>query len=299
MDKQEITIAHIQERIFTIRGQQVMLDRDLAEMYDVEVKRLNEQVKRNSERFPESFRFQLNDSEKDELVANCDRFESLKHSSQNPHAFTEQGVAMLSAVLRSTTAIRVSIRIIDAFVLMRTFIASSMGLFQRLDNIEQRQFQFQETADQRFEQVFKALEAKSNLPEQGIFFDGQMYDAYSFTASLIRDATKSVILIDNYVDDTVLTLLSKRSEGATATIYTKYISKQLRLDLKKHNSQYPEIKAFEFKDAHDRFLILDEKELYHFGASLKDLGKKWFAFSKMEGMTEMVMNNLQKVERDE
>jgi hypothetical protein len=299
MDKHDIAIANIQERIFTIRGQQVMLDRDLAEMYHVEVKRLNEQVKRNIERFPESFRFQLDDRERDELVANCDRFESLKHSSQNPHAFTEQGVAMLSAILRSNTAIQVSIKIIEAFVHMRKFIASNMGLFQRMDNIEQRQLQFQETTDQRFEQVFKALESGSKLSDQGIFFNGQMYDAYTFTADLVRKAQKSILLIDNYVDDSVLTLLSKRNENVVATIYTKTLGKQLKLDLKKHHSQYPEIKVVEFKEAHDRFLILDETELYHFGASLKDLGKKWFAFSKMEDMTEMVLENLQKMKIDE
>ncbi|MDZ7776291.1 MAG: ORF6N domain-containing protein [Bacteroidales bacterium] len=155
MTHKQLNIEKIQDRIFTIRGVQVMIDRDLAEMYQVEVKRLNEQVKRNSERFPESFRFQLNDQERDKLVANCDRFVSLKHSSQNPHAFTEQGVAMLSAVLRSATAILVSINIIEAFVQLRKFITINAGLFQRMDNMEQRQFQFQVATYQRFEQVFK------------------------------------------------------------------------------------------------------------------------------------------------
>jgi hypothetical protein len=178
----EIVISqkHIENRIFTVRGNQAMLDRDLAEMYQVEVKRLNEQVKRNIDRFPESFRFQLNDDEKDELVANCDRFETLKHSSNNPFAFTEQGVAMLSAVLRSETAIKVSIQIINAFVEMRKLIAGHSGLLQRMERIENRQIE----TDQKFEKVFKALESKDAIPAQGVFFDGQVFDAYKHCPNL-------------------------------------------------------------------------------------------------------------------
>jgi hypothetical protein len=289
-----LAIEHIQVRIFTIRGYQVMIDRDLAEMYQVEVKRLNEQVKRNSERFPEAFRFQLYDIEKNELVANCDRFESLKHSTHNPYAFTEQGVAMLSAVLRSSTAVQVSIKIMEAFVQMRRFLTGNAGLFQRLDGMEQRHLQFKMETDHKFETVFQALEAKSAKPEHGIFFNGQMYDAYSFVATIIREAKKSIVLIDNYVDDSVLTLLSKRALKVSVRIYTKTISSQLQLDLKKYNSQYPAIEVQKFQDAHDRFLIIDKKELYHFGASLKDLGKKWFAFSKMNSLTQEVMEKLKK-----
>lgn len=295
MGKNEIAISHIQDHIFTIREMQVMIDSDLAEMYQVELKRLNEQVKRNTERFPEHFCFQLTADEYDYLKSQIATSSGHGGRRYLPYVFTEQGVSMLSAVLRSKTAIRVSIQIMDAFVQMRKFISQNAGLFQRLDGLEEKQLQFQVATDLRFEQVFKALESKNELPDQGIFFNGQVYDAYAFTAALIRKANKSIILIDNYVDDTVLTLLSKRSEGVSATIYTKSVSKQLRLDLKKHNSQYPEIKMVEFKEAHDRFLILDEKDCYHIGASLKDLGKKWFAFSKMEGMTEMILGKLKNV----
>ena len=272
----------IQSRIFTIRSVQVMLDRDLAELYKVETKVLNQAVKRNIGRFPESFRFQLSQEEKNELVTNCDRFETLKHSTVLPHAFTEQGVSMLSAVLRSDTAIQISIQIINAFVEMRQFLATNAAIFRRLDNIEQKQL----ITDSKLHEVFKALEVREIKPKQGIFFDGQIFDAYVFVADLIKSADKSIMLIDNYVDETVLTLLAKRKKNTSATIYTKSISKQLQLDLKKHNQQYPPIKIKILKQAHDRFLILDDKTVYHIGASLKDLGKKWFAFSKMdkEGM---------------
>lgn len=289
MNEQELVpMKNLQKMIFTIRGIQVMIDRDLAELYQVENKRLNEQVKRNIARFPESFRFQLSDHEKNELVANCDRFEALKHSTANPYAFTEQGVSMLSAVLRSETAIKVSIQIINAFVEMRRFLQHNANVFARLDSVERRQITFESETEKNFEKIFQALEA-GKLPKQGIFYNGQVYDAYSFVADLIRKANKSLILIDNYVDDSVLTLLSKRKKGVRATIYSKAISKQLALDLKKHNGQYPSITIEVFKEAHDRFLIIDEDEIYHIGASLKDLGKKWFAFSKFEsGAVEML-----------
>jgi hypothetical protein len=177
---------------------------------------------------------------------------------------------------------------------LRDYLLKGYALNQRMNRIENNF----ENLSQEVKNI--SLQIKTNeLPKQGIFFKGQMYDAYAFTAELMRSAKNSIILIDNYVDDTVLTLLSKRNKNVSATIFTKTISKQLKLDLKKHNSQYPKIKVIEFKEAHDRFLILDKKELYHFGASLKDLGKKWFAFSKMEGMTDMILDNLQKVESHE
>jgi hypothetical protein len=198
-----------------------------------------------------------------------------------PYGFTEQGVSMLSAVLRSETAVKVSIQIINAFVEMRRFVQGSAHLFARLDSVEKRQLVFESKTAENFEKVFQALEA-SEPPKQGIFYDGQVHDAHAFASDLIRKARKSLILIDNYVDDTVLTLLTKRKKGVTATIYTKAISPQLALDLDKHNAQYPPIAIKPFKDAHDRFLILDERDIYHIGASLKDLGKKWFAFSKFE-----------------
>lgn len=275
----------IENRIFTIRGFQAMLDRDLSELYQVPTKRLNEQVKRNIERFPEQFRFQLTQDEKSELVANCDRFVNLKHSTSLPSAFTEQGVAMLSAVLRSETAVQVSIQIMEAFVAMRRFIATNAEVFQRLDRVERKQLE----VDKKFEQIFDAIESKEVRARQGIFFDGQVFDAYSFVSDLIRSAGKSIVLIDNYIDDTVLTLFSKRRKGVLLTIVTKTVSKRLKLDIKKFNEQYPPVTVMEFGNSHDRFLIIDYSLVYHFGASLKDLGKKWFAFSKMEiGAVEML-----------
>ena len=271
-------IEDIQTRIFNIRNLSVMIDRDLAEMYGVSTKVLNQAVKRNIKRFPDVFRFQLSDSEKLELVTNCDRFKKLKHASVNPYAFTEQGVAMLSAVLRSETAIKVSIQIMQAFVEMKKFIATNAGLFQRLSNVEQKLIK----NDDKFEKIFKALESGSITPKQGIFYNGQVFDAYLLIADIIKSAKKSILLIDNYVDETVLAMLSKRNKSCTATIYTKKITGQLKLDVEKHNQQYPEIKLNKLTTAHDRFLIIDQKIVYHFGASLKDAGKKWFAFSKLE-----------------
>ncbi|OJV36470.1 MAG: DNA-binding protein [Bacteroidales bacterium 36-12] len=286
-NKTQISRQTITDRIFTIRGEQVMLDRDLAEMYQVEVKRLNEQVKRNIERFPKSFRFMLNNAEKNELVANCDRLKSIKHSTVNPYVFTEQGVAMLSAVLRSEIAVKVSIQIINAFVQMRRLIGQETIQQIRLYNIENKLLEH----DQKFNKLFTALE-QSELPQKGIFYDGQVFDAYHFISDLIRKANKSIILIDNYVDDSVLTIFCKRQTGVEAIIYTSKMNKQINLDIEKHNQQYPEIIIKTIKQAHDRFLIIDNKELYHIGASLKDLGKRWFGFSRMDTMVQEVVDKL-------
>ena len=267
----------IAQLIMNVRGMQVMVDRDLAVLYGVETKRLNEQVRRNIERFPERFRFQLTKEETDELVANCDRLKALKHSTVTPYVFTEQGISMLSTVLHSQTAIAVSIKIMDAFVSMRRFIATNAQLFQRLETIEYHQLemkQHQEVTDKRIDEVFKRLDA--NIPPiQGIFYDGQVFDAYRFVSDLMRKAKRSIVLIDNYVDDTVLTLLDKRENGVTATIYTQRISSQFQLDIDRHNAQYSPIEIKLFNKAHDRFLLVDD-EVYHIGASIKDLGKKWF-----------------------
>ena len=273
-----IKSEEIQNLIFTFRDEPVMIDRDLAQLYQVETKVLNQSVKRNINRFPEIFRFQLSDNERIELVTNCDRFEVLKHSSVNPYVFTEQGVAMLSAVLRSDIAVEVSIQIMQAFVSMKKFISSNAGIFQRLDSIENKQF----ITDKKIKQVFKALENKSITPSQGVFFEGQVFDAYIFVNNIIKKAKKSIVLIDNYIDESVLTLLSKRDKNVSATIYTKQISKQLKLDFKKHNAQYPKIEVKQLTLSHDRFLLIDNEQVYHIGASLKDLGKKWFAFSRMD-----------------
>ena len=272
---------NIQDKIFSLRGEQVILDRDLAELYEVETKVLNQAVKRNIERFPSSFRFQLNDVEKNELVTVCDRLKALKHSSVNPFAFTEQGVSMLSAILKSKAAIMVSIKIIETFVAMRKFVSQNAGIFQRLDKVEQKQIEYQIQTDQNFDKLFKALSEKNLKPKQGIFFDGQIFDAYKFVCDLLKTAHSQIVLLDNYVDESTLLLFSK-CEDIKVVIYTKEIDKKLALDLKKYNSQYSPIEIKTYKNSHDRFLIIDQKDVYHFGASLKDLGKKWFAFSKFE-----------------
>ena len=274
-----IVPKEIRNLIYTIRGKQVMLDSDLAALYQVETKNLNKAVKRNIERFPVSFCFQLTEEEVENL-----RFQigtsSLNYGGRRylPYVFTEQGVAMASAILRSDIAVKMSVEIMEAFVEMRRMLISNASLFHRLDNIELKQLE----ADQKFEEIFKALESDKLHSEKGIFYNGQVFDAYAFVSDIIRNATSSIILLDNYVDDTVLTLLGKRKDNVTATILTKNISNQLRLDLQRYNSQYPPVDIELFSDAHDRFLIIDNTELYHIGASLKDLGKKWFAFSRMD-----------------
>jgi hypothetical protein len=285
-----ITTADIQSQIFSVRGVQIMIDRDLANLYQVDTKVLNQAVKRNINRFPESFRFQLTKNEKIELVTNCDRLESLKHSSTNPYVFTEQGVAMLSAILKSNVAVHISIQIIQAFVEMRQFIQNNAYIFQRLDQVELKQYK----TDEKLEHILKALEAGKPEPTQGIYFDGQVFEAYAFASGLIKKAKGEIILIDNYIDETTLTLLSKKAKTVKVQLFTKNINKTLALDVKKANEQFGNFQVHELKSSHDRFLIIDRKELYHLGASLKDLGKKWFAFSKLEGMTETVLNNLLK-----
>jgi hypothetical protein len=272
-----LTETSIKSKIYTIRGLQVMLDNDLAMLYEVETKRLNEQVKRNNDRFPSDFRFQLTENEFENLMSqNATSRLDWGGRRKLPYVFTELGVASLSGVLTSKKAVEVNIQIMRAFVAMRRFIASNAQIFQRLDRIEVKQIEF----NNNFKEVFNALETKK--PTQGIFFNNQIFDAYKFISDIIRTAKTSIILIDNYVDDTVLTLFSKRNKDVKVTIYTKEISKQLELDLKKHNSQYPLITIKEFTRSHDRFLIIDDSDVYHFGASLKDLGKKWFAFSKFD-----------------
>lgn len=274
-----ITQETIKSQIYTIKGKQVMKDRDLAVLYGVETKQLKRQVKRNISRFPESFCFFITDEEVQNLRCQSGTSSFEHGGSRYPTmVFTEVGVGMLSAVLHSDSAIKISIQIMEAFVEMRKQIANSALVFQRLDNVERKQIK----ADSNFEKLFAALESGDLKPKQGIFYDGQVFDAYVFVSDLIRSATQSLVLIDNYVDDTVLNLFVKRVKGVSLTIYTKDISRQLALDLKKHNAQYDAVVIKQFKAAHDRFLIIDGTVVYHIGASLKDLGLKWFAFSKMD-----------------
>jgi hypothetical protein len=286
-----ITRDDLRAKIFTIRGVQVMIDRDLAELYGVQTKVLNQAVKRNKERFPISFTFLLNVQESFELVTNCDRLKNLKHSTHPPIAFTEQGVAMLSTVIRSETAIKVSIEIMETFVKIRKQMDFNDELIHRLIFLEKKQNQ----TDEKVDIILKSLEAETVKPTKGIFFEGQLFDAYVFINEIIKKASKSIVLIDNYVDETTLMMLSKRNQQCEAIIYTQKINAQLKLDLAKHNEQYPFIEVKELKNVHDRFLIIDRRELYHIGASLKDLGNKWFAFSKLDEFLPEVLERLRNV----
>ena len=325
---ENVTAQTIENRIYTIRDVQVMLDKDLAELYGVETKVLNQAWKRNIERFPEEFCFQLTKEEVEILrlqfatsrsqivTLNTEdsflksQFVTSKKENRGgnrylPYAFTEQGVAMLASILKSETAVKVSIQIMNAFVQMRHFISANGSLFARLDSVEKRQIETEEKLnrnllridekldinEKNFEKVFDALEA-ADLPKQGVFCDGQIFDSYKFVSDLIRKAKASIVLVDNYVDDTVLSMLDKRKSGVSATIYTQSISKQLTLDLQKHNAQYAPIDVRILKNFHDRFLFLDEKTIYHIGASVKDLGKKVFGFSKLGLDAKQVMNML-------
>jgi len=293
----------IKSRIYTIRGQQVMLDEDLAAFFKVETRFINQAVKRNIARFPEGFVFKLTKEEYLDLksqyvIPKGLRFQNgtsrLEHGGRRhlPYVFTEQGVAMLSGLLRSDIAVKVSIQIINAFVAMRRFIANNAQVFYRLESVERKQIKH----DLKFEQIFKAIETKDIKPKKGIFFEGQVFDAYKFVSDVIRSAKHSIILIDNFVDDSVFSLLNKRKKGVKAKVFTKKVSNQLKLDLEKYNSQYPKIELKEFNHSHDRFLIIDSKELYHIGASLKDLGKKWFAFSRFDKDALRVLDKLQSQE---
>ncbi len=295
----------IQNKIYTIRGIQVMLDEDLAYLYGVETRVLNQAVNRNKARFPDKFMFRITKEEFDSLRSQNVTLEneaslrsqnailnetsnlisqsvisSSRHGGRRklPYAFTEQGVAMLSAVLKSETAVKVSVAIMNAFVNMRRFILSNAKVFERLDSLELKQL----ATDKKVNQILQVIDSKKNLPLQGIFYNGQVFDAFQLVADLIRSAKESIILIDNYIDDTVLTLFSKRRKNVKLLILTDKISRQLKLDVEKFNAQYPSVIVREFNKAHDRFLIIDKVTVYHFGASLKDLGKKWFAFSKMD-----------------
>ena len=279
---------HIESKIVMLRDVQVILDKDLASFYEVKPIRLREQVKRNPNRFPPDFVFQLTENEVDSLVSQNAIPSKQSLGGHLPYVFTEQGVAAVAGVLKSEKAAEVSITIARAFVAMRKFLFQNASVFQRLDRIELKQIQ----TDEKFERIFKALESGQATPDMGIFFDGQVFDAYTFAVNLIKSATQSIVLIDNYIDESVLTLLSKRNIGVSASIYTKEINKALQLDVKKHNAQYPSIEIKTFANSHDRFLIIDHKELYHIGASLKDLGKKWFAFSRMDSLVNELLKRI-------
>jgi hypothetical protein len=275
----------IRGRIYSIRGFQVMLDRDLAELYGVGTKILNKAVKRNSARFPENFCFKLTPDELESLRFHFGTIENGRgrHSKYLPYVFTEQGVAMLAGILTSETAVRVSIYIMNAFVAMRKFIQSNAQVFKKLEYLDIKQaettLKLIET-DKRVDKIFSLMERGDLKPVQGIFFEGQIFDAYNFISDLFRGAEKSILIIDNYIDDSVLIHLTKVKTGVSVRILTRYVTDQFKLDVMKFEAQYFPVEVKVFPHSHDRFIIIDGRDVYHLGASLKDLGKKWVGFSK-------------------
>lgn len=284
----------IERAIYTFRGVQVMLDRDLAKMYNVETKALNQAVKRNSGRFPERFMFQLSKEEfdnwKSQIVTSNmmsqSEIESFKMAVRRaPYAFTEQGVAQLSAVLKSDTAIEVSIRIMDAFVAMRRFISTNVEMFQRIERLESHQT----STDEKVEHIMKRMDelAPAITPEQ-IFATGCVWDAWDYVSQLVRSAKQRIVLIDNFVDERVLTLLTKRAAGVSATIHSRY-TQQFKLDLEKHNEQYEPIEFIQIPHkSHDRFLFIDDN-VYLLGTSIKDMGTSLCAITRLETTADIVM----------
>lgn len=269
----------IKNMIYNIRGKQVMLDSDLASLYQVETKVFNQAVKRNIKRFPELFRFQLTEKEFNNLRSQSVTSSSNTHGGRRymPYVFTEQGIAMLSAVLKSDIAIEMSIKIINSFVEMRNLLMFSQELYSRLDRVELKQLE----TDKKLEEVFTYI-ARNKEVKQKIFFNGQIYDAFSFLVSIIQKANREIILIDNYIDIYTLNILCKKNSNVKVKIYTAGKGNLTIKDIEKFNEQYTNLTVKTNKDFHDRFLILDSNEVYHIGASVKDAGKKSFGVTKIE-----------------
>lgn len=282
-EDKNLVIVHnreIQNMIYTIRGKQVMVDSDLATLYQVTTKRLNEQVRRNKNRFPSEFMFRLTAEEYEYLRSHfATSSEDNAHGGRRymPYVFTEQGIAMLSAVLKSDIAVEVSVKIMNSFVEMRRFLISNQEMFSRLDRIEIKQLE----TDRKFEEVFNYMAANTEI-KQNIFYDGQIYDAFSFIVGLIEKAKKEIILIDNYVDVNTLNILCKKNKGINVVVATAGKGNLSTKDITKFNAQYPKLSVKTTTDFHDRFLILDKCEVYHIGASIKDAGKKSFGITKIE-----------------
>ena len=276
----------IKNLIYVIRGQQVMLDSDLAMLYQVETKVLNQAVKRNILRFPETFRFQM---DKDEYTNLKSQFVTSSLEDENnyggrrklPYVFTEQGIAMLSAVLRSDVAIQVSIRIMNTFVEMRRFMANNSLVLNRINEIEVKQLSYQKDTDEKFDKVFQYISEHEEV-RQKIFFEGQIYDAFSLLTELVAKAEKEITLIDNYVDIGTLNILAKKRENVKVHLYTVKKTRLSGADVNNFNEQYPSLEMHYTSEFHDRFLIIDGTLAYHIGASIKDAGKKCFAINKIE-----------------
>ena len=283
---------HIQSKIYNIRGFQVMQDSDLAQLYGVETKRINEAVKNNIDKFPDDFYFELTKEDDEFLRSKFSTFkESLKNRKYSPKVFTEQGVYMLATILKSKVATEITVKIIRTFANMRSLIKTNDFYAFQLKELEKRQLNYEIKSDEKFDKIFDALKDKKTQPTNGIFYDGQIFDAYVFISNLIKSAKKSIILIDNYIDESILTLFSK-NQNIKIEIYTANISKQLNLDIKKYNQQYNNLEVKITKNFHDRFMIVDENNIYHIGASLKDLGNKIFAFSKISIDSNDILKNL-------
>ncbi len=285
----EYDIENIKNLIYTIREKQVMLDSDVAILYHYETKRINETVRRNKERFPINFCFQLTEDETENLRS---QFATSSLEKENyggrrtlPYVFTEQGIAMLSGLLKNEIAIQVSINIMNAFVEMRKLLVTNGQVFERLSNVEYKlleQDRMLSDHEKNFEKVFDELQKnKKEKFSQKIFFDGQIYDSYSLIIDIIKTAQNKILIIDNYIDDSILKMLSKKNKNVEVVILTSQNSNISKLDINKFNKQYPTLKIAKTNKFHDRFIAIDNKELYHCGASLKDLGKKCFAISKM------------------
>lgn len=279
----------IESRILEIRGNQVMIDRDLAVLYQTETRVLKQAVNRNIKKFPDDFMFKLTDKEIDAMVSQSVIPSKGYFGGSIPYVFTEQGIAMLSSVLKTDKAIEISLLIIRVFVEMRKVISSQYLVSKKFEQIDSRFLEY----DENFNKIFKALENNDLKNNSGIFFNGQIFDAYVFVSDLIKSAKVEIILIDNYIDESVLVLLNKRNNNVNVKILTNTENKNIKLDLEKCSQQYENMNIKNFKNSHDRFLIIDNKELYHIGASLKDLGKKWFAFSRMDSFLPDVLNRIE------
>lgn len=282
----DISERRIQGLIHIIRGKQVMLDSDLAMLYQVETKRINESVKRNIKRFPVEFCFKLSEEEVLNLksqfaTSSLDNEKGHGGRRKLPYVFTEQGIAMLSALLRSDVAIQVSIQIMNTFVEMRRFFVNNSLMFERINEVELRQLEYQKESDEKFELIFDYI-SQHEEKTQKVFFEGQIYDAFSLFVDLISKAEKRIVLIDNYVDISTLNILSKKNIDVKAVIYTVKKTRLSEADIEEFNQQYPQLEVRYTDVFHDRFLIIDETMAYHIGASVKDAGKKCFGINKIE-----------------
>lgn len=275
--EKDVSKEDIKSLIYTIRGKQVILDNNVAKLYHYETRRINETVKRNIERFPIEFCFQLNYSEYETLKSQIATSNTRGGKQKLPYVFTEKGILMLSGLLKNEIAIEVSIRIVEAFVEMRKFLIQNGQVFERLTNIEYKLLEH----DKKFDTVFNQFQQKENI-KQRIFFDGQIYDAYSLIIEIIKRANKRILIIDNYIDDSILKMLTKKKNNVEVVILTSNKSKIENLDIQKFNQEYPFLKVSKTNKFHDRFIIIDNKEMYHLGASIKDLGKKCFGINKIE-----------------